>query len=279
MSANVRFLLFPSGKEFNKAFPVTSTFKSVKNSLFQEWPQSFQPLNSVEDIRLIHSGKIIEDEQTVKDVFKIRDEDTNINVTVHIAIKRTQPAYVPPEAPQETQSEEGEEIHFHFCSVDEEEASLLSTVFNKKKGQDSKIAFSEVEKFIKVYWTWMKRNNHKATDEQFPVNEMLSLKTKIVGDSDRLTDDQFRQFFYLFDNPFKSNESKCPHGEKMRVKIATHILHQSINPDSEFANDIFNDVFEAIDRDSDGVLSCSELELLYYMYSTRVMLTQEANAQ
>jgi len=275
MSANVRFLLFPSGKEFCKIFPVTSTFKEVKSSLFQEWPTNLQVLSCLEDLRLIHSGRIIEDEQTVKDVFKIREEDPNPSVTVHIAIKRSQPVHTEPTpVPAPTHSEE-EDLHFHLCSVDEEEVSMLSAVFNKKKGRDSKIAFAEVERFIKTYWQWMKRNNYKGSNESFPDSELQRLKTKILGTADRLTDDQFRQFFYLFDNPC-GNEATCPHGEKMRVKLATQILHQSIKPNSEFATEVFDNVFSAIDRDADGVLSCRELELLYYMYSTHMMNETEA---
>jgi len=277
MSANIRFLLFPSAKEFTKTFPVTSTFETVKRSLFEEWPNHFQPITCVGDMRLIHSGKVIEDEQTVKDVFKIRDEDPSPSVTVHIAIKRSQPVPVatnPQPVPPEVPTDADEEVHYHCCAVDEQEVNMLSTVFNRKKGQDSKIPFAEVAKFFKEYFLWMKRNNYKGSEEKFPIAELMSLKTKILGTSDRLTDDQFRQFFYLFDN--KSEEGvRCPHGEKMRVKLATQLIHQSIKPDSEFPTEVFENVFEAIDRDADGVLSCRELELLYYMYSTRMMTETE----
>jgi len=275
MSANIRFLIFPSGKEFSRTFTTSSTFQTVKNSLLREWPNDLQPPKCVEDLRLIHSGRVIEDEKTVKDVFKIRDNDPNPSVTVHITIKRTQPVYVPPPSTAEPPQTEEEDCHFHLCSVDEEEVNMLSTVFDKKKGQDSKIPFSEVEKFIKMYWRWMKTNKHKGAEEPFPENELLSLKSKILGDSDRLTNDQFRQFFYLFDNPAGASEQSCPHGEKARVKMSTQMLHQSIKPDSEFATEVFNDVFEAIDRDADGILSCRELELLYYMYSTRMLAPTE----
>jgi len=277
MSANIRFLLFPSGKDFSKTFCVTSTFQSVKNSLFEEWPTHLQPLTSLDDLRLVHSGKMIEDEQTIKDVFKFRDDDPNPSATVHIAIKRPVTPVAPSVAPQEAPADNPDdvEIHYHFCCVDEEEVNMLTAIYNRKKGQDSKISFTEVEKFLRSYWQWMKRSNLKSNDDSFPDSELNSLRTKILGSSDRLTEDQFRQFFYLFDNHL-GTETHCPHGEKMRAKMAAQTLHQSIKPGSEFPTDVFENVFEAIDRDADGVLTCKELELLYYTYSTRIMTETEA---
>jgi len=262
LQAQVRFLLFPSGKEFTKLFPVETTFLKVKNSIFTEWPANFPPLSSLDELRLIHSGRIIEEKQTVQEVFKITEND--VSVTVHITIKRRSPS-LPKAAPVE----EEETIHYHFCGIDEEEVSMINAIFEKKKGQDDKIAFAEVEKFLKAYWTWMKRNNFKDSACPFPAETLLALKTKIIGPEDRNTRDQFRQVFYLFDNV--SSEHKCPHGEKPRVQFSTQQLHHSIQPDSEFCLEIFDIVFKDVDKDGDGVLSCKELELLYYLYSTRIM--------
>jgi len=266
LQANVRFLLFPSGKEFTKTFPVITTFQRVKQTIFNDWPQHLPSVSSVEDIRLIHSGRIIEGQQTVQEVFKITENDASI--TVHITIKRS--SSTPQLAPVEpSHTEEEEDLHFHFCGIDEEEVSMIAVVFDKKKGQDNKIAFSEVEKFLKSYWTWMKRNNHKDTHAEFPSDTLSTLRTKLIGQETRISKDQLRQFFYLFDNA--APEQKCPHGEKLRVKFSTQQLHYTILPESEFASDVFDTVFNDVDKDADGILTCKELELLYYMYSTRIM--------
>jgi len=272
LQANVRFLLFPSGKEFTKTFPIDSTFQQVKSSLFNEWPKNLPTVSSVDELRLIHSGRIIEENQKVKDVFKITTED-NVSITVHIAIRRT-PTQKPSSPIQPTEviipPTEEEEFHHHFCGIDEEEVNMISVIFEKKKGKDGKLLFTEVEKFLKTYWLWMRRNNFKESHQEFPNSYLLSLKTELIGENDRLSKDEFRQFFYLFDNG-ATEQRKCPHGEKPRVRFSAEQLHYCIAPDSEFCSDLFDNVFKTVDRDSDGILSCTELELLYYMYSANII--------
>jgi len=269
LQANIRFLLFPSGKEFTNTFPIEMTFQQVKSSLFNNWPQHLPTVSSVDELRLIHSGKIIDENQTVKEVFKITTED-NVSITVHIAIKKIQIPSSLPQADIIPQTEEEEDMHHHFCGIDEEEVNMISVIFEKKKGKDDKLLFTEVEKFLRTYWTWMKRNNFKDSNQEFPSSYFLSLKTELIGNNDRLTKDEFRQLFYLFDNA-APEQRKCPHGEKPRVRFATQQIHYSIAPDSEFVDSVFDHVFATVDRDSDGILSCRELELLYYMYSARMM--------
>jgi len=267
--ATVRFLLFPSGQEVTKVFPIETTFLVVKNTLCNEWPTNFPAMSTNDELRLIHSGKMIEEKQTVQEVFKITSQD-NTSVTVHIAIKKntTKPAPAPTQQPTPVASEccnhSEEELHFHYCPINEEEVSMVARIFEKKKGTDGKMLFTEVEKFLKTYWNWMKRNNFKQATSAFPAQQLAELKQKLAGDSDRLTKDEFREFFYLFDNS-DTPEQKCPHGEKLRVQFATRILHSSIDPETEFKADIFDCVFATVDRDADGILSCSELELLYYL--------------
>ncbi len=86
----------------------------------------------------------------VTEVFKITEN--NVSITVHITIKRT-PTPKPTPVVEPPHVEEEEDSHFHFCGIDEEEVNMISVVFDKKKGQDNKIAFTEVEKFLKCYWT------------------------------------------------------------------------------------------------------------------------------
>jgi len=276
--ATVRFLLFPSGQEVTKVFPIETTFLVVKNTLCNEWPTNFPAISTNDELRLIHSGKMIEEKQTVQEVFKITSQN-NTSVTVHIAIKKNTIAPKPvPVAPSQTPTpvaseccnHSEEELHFHYCPINEEEVCMVASIFEKKKGTDGKMLFSEVEKFLKTYWTWLKRNNFKQVNSAFPAQQLAELKQKLVGDNDRLTKDEFREFFYLFDNS-SSTEQKCPHGEKLRVQFATRILHNSINPETEFKADVFDSVFATVDRDADGILSCGELELLYYLYSANII--------
>ncbi len=57
----------------------------------------------------------------------------------------------------------------------------------------------------------------KETTAEFPSDVLSSLRTKLIGQETRISKDQLRQFFYLFDNA--APEQKCPHGEKHRVKV------------------------------------------------------------
>jgi len=273
---NVRFLLFPSGKEFSRKFSIDTYFKDMNKIVFEEWPTYLQPIHSIEEIRMIHSGKIIEENKTVREVFNISVGDHEPSVTVHIAIKR-KPIPVPStqEAPKEQNMETEEDIHFHFCTVDEEEAGMMNSIFDRKKGEDGKISVEEAEKFLKIFWQWMRKNNIKGSNEEFPARELQSIKLNLIGSSERINCDQFRQIFYLFDNNSFSSQA-CPHGEKERVKVAVQHLHTSTRSDLPFATQVFENVFSSLDRDSDGILSCREVELLYYTYSTHIMCDQEA---
>jgi len=73
----------------------------------------------------------------------------------------------------------------------------------------------------------------------------------------------------LFDN--NSSPESCPHGTKERVLRATEQLHRTISPTESIKNETFEQIFKRIDKDSDGVLSCRELELFYYLYTLEVI--------
>ncbi len=38
-SVAIRFLIFPSGKEFTKTFPNTYLFRNIKKAAFSSWPE------------------------------------------------------------------------------------------------------------------------------------------------------------------------------------------------------------------------------------------------
>ncbi len=70
----------------------------------------------------------------------------------------------------------------------------------------------------------------------------------------------------------RNTESRYVHNLVVSLlQFSTQQLHRAILPETDFAADVFDTVFNDVDRDADGVLSCQELELLYYMYSTRIM--------
>jgi hypothetical protein len=50
----------------------------------------------------------------------------------------------------------------------------------------------------------------------------------------------------------------------------TEELHKSLHPDSQLNAGMFENVFRSVDADGDGVLTCQEMELLFYLYSIQI---------
>ncbi len=76
--------------------------------------------------------------------------------------------------------------------------------------------------------------------------------------------------FYLFDNV--ASEEPCVHGERERVRVATAQLHSVLQPSHEFYHEKFEQIFGLVCGDENQhVLTCKEMELLYYMYSAFVL--------
>jgi hypothetical protein len=96
--------------------------------------------------------------------------------------------------------------------------SKIRIIFDKKKGEDNRIAFSEIEQFLKVYWRWMERNKYHET-APFPENLLLDIKSQLSL-QDSATCEEFLQVFFLFDNP--TPQEVCPHGYKERVHVSFH---------------------------------------------------------
>jgi len=108
---------------------------------------------------------------------------------------------------------------------------------------------------------------------------------------------QFLEIFFLFDN--NTPEHACPHGERQRVKRSTEELYKSMvvmftsqasseqgsssssslmeieisqnvretTMANEFPGCCFDELFSEIDSDGDSILSCQEVELLYYLFA------------
>jgi len=182
----------------------------------------------------------------------------------------------PQNSPTQDEIEDwGRNVHFHGCFFNEDEAQQVAIVFDKKKGADNMMEFTDVHMFLRHYWKWLGSNNHRGTDDKFPMDRLMSVKKQVVGSRKRVTLNEFRQIFFLFDN--NSPTHTCPHGAKDRVQRATEELHRSIEPDEVFQNEKFNRMFSTFDKDNDGSLSCSELELFYYMYTLETMQQQTQN--
>jgi len=271
-SISVRFLVFPKGKEFTHCLHIDDRWEDVQKSVFQLWPKDMDSLTSAEELRFIYSGRVVCLQSTVFDVLKDCSKDTI--VTVHIVIKRNSSpisqlqdntlTQTPNQNADSTNEEDlSDSFHFHGCFFNEEEVTEMKTIFEKKKGTDDKMCFSAVQQFLKVYWTWMKRNKYLEEQKQFPTEIVSSIKQKVVGDKDKVSLEQFLQLFFLFD--CRTPEEICPHGEKLRVQRATAELHRCIS-EASFSEETFERIFRGVDRDSDGMLSCREMELFFYLY-------------
>eukprot|EP01117_Protostelium_nocturnum_P017934 TRINITY_DN7387_c0_g1_i1.p1 TRINITY_DN7387_c0_g1~~TRINITY_DN7387_c0_g1_i1.p1 ORF type:complete len:353 (-),score=104.50 TRINITY_DN7387_c0_g1_i1:217-1275(-) len=323
-----RFLLFPRGIEATLSFPLDFSFKSVKETLKNEWKEA-----NLDEFRLIYSGKGVRDDQIVSEL------GSNVQgpVTIHV-IKRSPPVHVdtqntanssqecgadnsgisPTAAGHSDSNQEefelGSNIHFHGCFFNQEELEQLEVVFKKALERSQRernielngsifecqhtVGFSDVHKFLQSYWSWMKRTLHKEQSEEFPTEELMKIKRNVLGPNQNAVDfTLFLEIFFLFDNNTPCDT--CPHGSRERVKQATEKLHNSLlNGESESAPttptpftstaydglefpeqtseaqvhpQIFEQLFEMIDKDRDQVLSCQELELFFYLYSCRVV--------
>jgi len=282
----LRFLVFPRGQEFTFSFPISTTVEDVKTALIARWPKDAIDCNGVvlavrSQLRLIFSGRVLEDHITIENLLHTCS-DTSAAITLHVVLRavteeerqilqnQQQNSQAPEEESEnEWEPEWGKGIHFHGCTFNEEELEQLRTVFAKKQDEQKTITFTDVHAFLRSYWKWMRTNKHKEEAEEFPMQTMMGVKQRVIGRNQRVTLDQFLRVFFLFDN--RTPCDACPHGQKPRAQRATEELHKTLKPDSHFCDDIFNRVFASIDIDHDNMLTCQELELLFYMYSATVL--------
>jgi len=308
-NVSVRFLLFPSQREIKRNIETNLNFFQIKKSLISgnlEIDSDFKNVNSESQIRFIYCGKILPDTQKLEEIREM-SKDKN-QITIHIVINtktntpqtptnqstvnQTVPIGIlnpihfsnnnnnssPQNSPTQEEIEDwGRSIHFHGCFFNEEEAQQVAVVFNKKKGEDNLMEFTDVHMFLRTYWKWLISNHHKSESEKFPMARMMKVKKSVVGSRKRITLEEFRQIFFLFDN--NSSTETCPHGTKDRVKRATEELHRSIEPDLQFQNEKFEQLFAKFDKDNDGSLSCCELELFYYIYTLETTQQQQSTNQ
>ena len=98
----------------------------------------------------------------------------------------------------------------------------------------------------------------------------MRLKRDILGaNNERLTSEQFVQIYCLFES--NGHSHTCPDGNKERVKQAVEILHSNLKPGTSFPEETFNEVFNRVDTNLDGNLNCEEIDLLFYLYSLKVV--------
>jgi len=266
---SIRFLVFPNGEQFTQSFSCTTTFATVKKILIEKWINLQFPNH--EQVKLIYCGKVVEEHQIVQDV--LRESQTEIP-TVHIVLKKKLPQNCTPTIEVNVEEVakpivENSEWHMHGCTFNDDEAQQMKVIFQKKKGTDDKISFDEIVKFLQVYWKWMSRNKYRESAESFPMQNLDAIKIRVLREADRASYDQFLQIFFLFDNC--TPEEICPHGKKDRVQKATEALHHALKgTQTSFATELFDQLYKKVDIDNDGILSCKEVELFFYLYSVEV---------
>jgi len=287
----IRFLLFPKGQEVTRSFSVHSTFGDIKQTLIDNWPTDFDRVNTVEQLKFIHSGKVIDDKQNIQGIFKLDDKEQKEAITVHIFIKQPIPvpqASTPVSQPNPTpvpisttnesnvQNEATAEVHMHGSLFgEEEEVAYLKQIFDKKRGEDHKIPLVELYAFLTRYWQWLAETGHIDANRKFPAKRFITLKNKYVGDAERITCEQYVTIYFLIDS--EASKKKCPQGGKEVVKEAAVQLHRSLNPPCHWEQNRFEDLFAYCDKDADGSLSCRELDLFLYLYQLRVTDPQLLN--
>jgi len=280
-------LVFPSGVQFTSEVLPSSSVLQVKQTIVQHWPSTLEPLESGTLLRLIYSGHELQDSQVLSDALQLdnssekttnsNNNESNIH-TVHVVVRKShnsasERANNNNDQTQTIQEDSSMDVptdwHVHGCTFNEEEADQLGIVFQRKKGADNKMPWNEISKVLNDYWKWSIVNKFHDPNLKFPTQEMIQIRNTVLQEEDRATLEQFLSIFFLFDN--HTPESICPHGNKNRVMRATEELHKALmGTDHAFDHQTFEQVFQRIDRDSDGVLNCKELELFFYIYSVNV---------
>jgi len=284
----VRFLLFPNGQEIVLKVNANDSFLKLKEYFLSNWPSNFDPLDdsikTVEQIRFIHSGKAVENQKIIRDVFKIGNTEPG---TVHIFLRKqpisqqTTPITnsqqsLPsnptvgnsnPSSSQSLNDDEG--FHMHSSLFGEDDESIyLKQIFDKKQGEDGKIEFVELFIFLKTYWKFLADQHFIDPTREFPAKRMMELKKRYVGEAERITRKQFVTIYFLIDS--KASKNQCPQGTKDIVKTAAVELHRNLNPAAHWSHERFEDLFTYCDKNHDGSLTCRELDLFFYLYQIEV---------
>mmetsp|Transcript_364 Transcript_364/g.503 ORF Transcript_364/g.503 Transcript_364/m.503 type:complete len:157 (+) Transcript_364:493-963(+) len=131
------------------------------------------------------------------------------------------------------------------------------------------MSFEKVHSFLRTYWRFTHRQQSGAstTCPAFPTRAFFELRRRVGTAS--VTLEQFLELFFLFDN--KAPDETCVHGARPRVEQATRQLHAQMCATRPFDETTFNAVWTHVARDA-ALLSCRQLDLLYYMYIAKQML-------
>jgi len=263
-NVKIRFLTL-KGQQSTLSFPSTSNFDNIRHYLQNNWPEEFGALEPGSELKFIYSGKFLKDEDTLEGL----KFTPNSVQTVHVSVK-------PPTAPVTSIPGDGElvaqdDAHLHGFVFDEHEAEEITRIFEKKKGPNETITFAQLVQFLHSYWQFMQRTNNIPPNTPFPEDRLDRFWSQVCGQDRSVVNlEQFRTMFFLFCNTTAA-DTPCPHGQKDRLREATAQLHTQVSSPISFQNDTFEQLFATIDTDHDGVLSCVESELLFYLYSAEVM--------
>jgi len=180
-------LLTPTNKECFRTLPLSSSIAFLKAQLLANWPAEFENYPSKGILRLIYSGKILEDHLTLEEC----KFSPHHQATIHVVssspqnpINHPKPSETTP-LPAENQNQnpnipEGEG-HFHACVFNEKEYSEISRIFQSKTDSDGLLPYSELMKFLDKYW-WYLRHEHFIPEETpFPVQKLENIWKKICN--------------------------------------------------------------------------------------------------
>lgn len=293
---NLRLKLTASDKpHLDRSFPVTTTVLEVKRSLFHDYPVLWPQCRAVEDMRMIFLGKELDNSQPLQEALARATVDP---VTVHLHVPKREATSQPvtptvhyPTSPvkpkrerenaggenamEAEEDDDEQDPHFHAVTVSERELQEFQMIFDRKKRpQDGLMSVSAVTHVLRAYWSFIHREGFEFGGGPFPQERLDALLSGMTIVNGGLSNDQFLIVFYLFDNG--APEEPCIHGDIERVRLATAQLHGVIQPDHEFYHERFEEIYRLVSgRNSDeqqpAVLTCKQMEMLYYMYSGFVL--------
>ncbi|KYQ90166.1 hypothetical protein DLAC_08757 [Tieghemostelium lacteum] len=191
-------------------------------------------------------------------------------------------------------------MHMHGCIFDVTEFQQIENIFIHKQDQiTKKVSISFLNGFLHSYWSYYNQTMQPQQPQPFPVEKLSKILKEVlhlhnIDVHSKINREEFRIIFFLFSND--SSDQQCPNGSKETVKrtieqyhtsLTTIVLNEQQQPpplqtpqDIPFTEERFEKIYQLVKRDQPPeyqLLSCRNIELLFYLYSADILLQINGN--